>query len=143
RHPAISRVQSKELLDAAFRADFERNGPSMYRLMRTMFDRYRQYGRDADLRVRARVTRAATELRGTYSAALWAMERYLHGVNADVSARIAGLRQDVHRELGAASRIAATVGGPLLYLSARREARRHPSGRRLEPRTFVERTNWV
>jgi hypothetical protein len=48
-----------------------------------------------------------------------------------------------HRELGAPSRIAAAAGGPLLYLSARHEARRHPSGRHLEPRTFVERTNWT
>ena len=143
RHPAISRMQSKELLDAAFRADYERNGPSLYRLMRTMFDRYRQYGRDADVRVRARVNRAAAQLRGAHSAALWAMERYLQGVNTDVSTRIADLRQSVHRELVVASRITAMVGGPLVYLSARREARRHPSGRHLEPQTFIERTNWV
>jgi hypothetical protein len=108
-------------------------------LMRTMFDRYRRYGRDADLRVRARVDRAAEQLRGTYSAALWAMERYLRDMNAGVSARIADLRAEVHRELGLASRVAAAVGGPLLYASARREGRRHPTGRHLEPRTFVER----
>ena len=143
RHPAISRVQSKELLDAAFRADFERNGPSLYRLMKTMFDRYREYGRDADLRVRARVSRAADQLRGTYGAALWAMEHYLKTANRDVSARIADLRHQVHREFGMASRIAATVGGPLLYLSARRDATRHPSGQHLEPQTFFERTNWA
>jgi len=141
RHPAISRVQSKELLDAAFRADYERNGPSMYRLMRTMFDRYRRYGRDADLRVRARVERAAAQLGGGYSAALWAMERYLKDMNATVGARVAALRRDIHREFGPLSRAAAAVGGPLLYWSARREAMRHPRGRRLEPRTFVERTS--
>lgn len=138
RHPAISRAQAKQLLYAAFRADYERNGPSLYRLMRTMFDRYRQYGRDADPRVRARVERAASQLRGSYAAALWAMEAFLRDVNAPVSARIAAFRRELHRELGTASRIAAAVGGPLLYLSARREARRYPSGRRLEPRTFVE-----
>ena len=143
RHPAISRVQSKELLDAAFRTDYDRNGPSLYRLMRTIFDRYLEYGRDADLRVRARVSRAAEQLRGTYGAALWAMERYLRSANSDVSARIADLRHHVHREFGLASRIAATVGGPLLYLSARREARLHPSGKHLEPQTFIERTNWA
>lgn len=31
RHSAISREQSKMLLDAAFRADYEPNGPSLYR----------------------------------------------------------------------------------------------------------------
>jgi radical SAM superfamily enzyme YgiQ (UPF0313 family) len=137
-HPAISRPQSREILDAAFRADYERNGPSLYRLMRTMFDRYRRYGNDADLRVRARVARGAAQLRGGYAAALWAMERYLRRRNPDVSARIAALRRDLHRELGATSRIVAALGGPLLYWSASREARR-PRGSTLEPRTFVER----
>ena len=81
RHPAISPEQSKTLLDGAFRADFERNGPSLYRLMRTMFERHRRYGEDGDARVRARVQRAAAQLRGGYSAALWAMERYLRDTN--------------------------------------------------------------
>jgi hypothetical protein len=57
--------------------------------------------------------------------------------------RIGALRRDIHRELGGASRLAAALVGPLLYWSARRDASRHPSGRRLEPRTFVERTNWA
>ena len=48
------------------------------------------------------------------------------------------IRQFV-RELGAKSRVAATLGGPPLYWSARHEGPRYPSGRRLEPRIFVER----
>jgi hypothetical protein len=138
-HPAISREQSKTLLDAAFRADYARNGPSLYRLMRTMLHRHRLYGHDADVRVRARVARAASQLRGGYAAALWAMERYLRGVNPEVGRRIAALRADLHRELGAVSRVAATIGGPLLYWTSIREGSRYPSGRRLEPPTFVER----
>lgn len=139
RHPAISAEQSKTLLDGAFRADFERNGPSLYRLMRTMFERYRHYGHDADPRVRARVWRAACQLRGGYSAALWAMERYLAETNPAVSERIGALRRDVHRELGWRSRLAAALGGPFVYWSSRRDAARYPAGRPLEPRTFVDR----
>lgn len=141
RHAAISPEQSKTILDRAFRADFERNGPSLYRLMRTMFVRYRRYGEDADPRVRARVGRAGAQLRGGYSAALWAMERYFRETNPAMSARIGSLREDIHRELGGGSRLAAALGGPLVLWSARREATRYPQGRRLEPRTFVERTN--
>jgi hypothetical protein len=77
-------------------------------------------------------------LRGGYAAALWAMERYLRRRNPAVSARIAALRRDVHRELGGRSRLVAALGGPLLYWSARREGRR-PRGSVLEPRTFIER----
>jgi hypothetical protein len=34
------------------------------------------------------------------------------------------------------------VAGPVLLWAARRDARRFPSGRRLEPVTFLERRNW-
>jgi radical SAM superfamily enzyme YgiQ (UPF0313 family) len=138
-HPAITREESKAFLDAAFRADYERNGPSLFRLMRTMFQRHRLYGHDADPRVRARVARGAAQLRGGYAAALWAMQRYLRRSNPVVSGKIAALRAELHRDFGARSRFAAACGGPLLYLSAKRDAWRHPKGRRLEPRTFVER----
>ena len=37
-HAAISREQSKPLLDWAFRRDYELNGPSVYRLARTMME---------------------------------------------------------------------------------------------------------
>jgi radical SAM superfamily enzyme YgiQ (UPF0313 family) len=143
RHPAISREQSKTFLDGAFRADFERNGPSLYRLMRTMFERYRRYGADRDARVRARVRRAAAQLRGGYMGALWAMERYLRPTNPAVSARVGELRGEMGREFGALSRLTAASLGPVLAWSARHEASRFPRGRPLEPRTFVERTNWA
>ncbi len=38
QHAAISRDDSKRFLDWAFRRDFERNGPSLYRMCRTMLD---------------------------------------------------------------------------------------------------------
>ena len=37
KHAAISRDQSKEFLDWAFRHDFERNGPSLFRICETIF----------------------------------------------------------------------------------------------------------
>ena len=39
RHAAISREDSKKFLDGAFRRDFERNGPSIYRICRTTLER--------------------------------------------------------------------------------------------------------
>lgn len=101
RHAAISRDQSKVLLDRAFRLDFERNGPSLFRLMQTIMQRWRSYRADGDPRVRARVEVAATQLRGGYGAALWAMERYLRAGNPSVSERIraaAGHRTRVWRD---------------------------------------------
>jgi hypothetical protein len=140
-HPAISRDESKSLLDMAFRLDFERNGPSLYRLMRTAFEGWRRYHDDPDPRVRARVAADGRQLRTGYGAALWAMEKFLRDGNREVSERIRDLRKTLEHEFGAVSRITNAVAGPVLLWSARREAR-HPGGRRLEPPTFLERRNW-
>jgi hypothetical protein len=75
--------------------------------------------------------------------ALWAMERYLRPTNPAVSARVGELRGEMGREFGALSRLTAASLGPVLAWSARHEAARFPRGRPLEPRTFVERTNWA
>jgi radical SAM superfamily enzyme YgiQ (UPF0313 family) len=143
RHPAISRDESKRLLDRAFRLDFERNGPSLYRLMRTMMEGVRKYGQDHDPRVRERLSAAAEQLRTSYGAALWAMEKYLRESNTVVSGRIRELRLQVERELGGLSTYVNHLLGPVLLWSSRRDARRFPAGRPIEPRTFVDRTNWA
>jgi len=142
KHAAISREQSKPLLDWAFRLDYERNGPSIYRLARTMMEGWRRYRNDPDPRVRKRARDYGRDLRRGYGAALFAMEKYLRKSNAGVSAKIHGLRKDMERELGGLTRWVDRVGGPVMLWAARRDARRFPRGRRLEPMTFFERRNW-
>jgi hypothetical protein len=142
-HAAIGASDSKKFLDYAFRRDFERNGPSLFRLVRTMFERWKRYGQEADPRIRARVERAGRQIETGYGAALWAMEKYFRTTNADVSARIREVRREVEREMGAVATLVTRSLGPLLLWTSRRDARRHPAGRRLEPRTFVERANWT
>jgi radical SAM superfamily enzyme YgiQ (UPF0313 family) len=138
QHPAISREESKRLLDWAFRLDYERNGPSVFRLMRTTLQGWRRYREDDDPRVRARVAAEGRRLRW-HTAALGAMERCLRSTNAQVSERIRYLYEEIERELGGLARWVRTLGAPPLAWSARREARRFPEGRRLEPPTFVDR----
>jgi hypothetical protein len=138
QHPAISRDASKTLLDRAFALDFERNGPSLYRLMRTMHQRWSRYATDADPRVRARVGMAATQLKTGYGAALWAMERYLRPMNPGMSERIRALRGATEREFGVLTTTLNRTLGPVLFWASQRYARRYPEGQRREPRTFVE-----
>jgi radical SAM superfamily enzyme YgiQ (UPF0313 family) len=142
RHPFISRDQSKSLLDWAFRRDFEQNGPSLYRLARTMMAGWRRYRNDRDPRVRARLARQRHELTNGYGAALWAMEKYLRTSNRQVSDRVRELRLELEHEFGLLCRTVNHVVGPVLLWGARREARRFPAGRPIEPRTFIERRNW-
>ena len=138
-HPAISRDQSKVFLDRAFRRDYERNGPSLYRLIRTMAEGWRRHRDDPDPRVRRRVTLEGRQLQYGYGAPLWAMEKYLRPSNPEISERIGDLRRGLERDLGRLSAWINRSAGTALLWSARREARLHPAGRRLEPRTFVTR----
>jgi radical SAM superfamily enzyme YgiQ (UPF0313 family) len=143
QHSAISREESKSLLDWAFRRDFERNGPSIYRIVRTTFEGWLRYKDDPDPRVRARFAWEARSLRDGYAAALWAMEKHLRGANNAVAERIRTLRQELGREFGFFSRVLTQALGPLLLWSVRREQKRLAAGISYEPRTIIERRNWT
>jgi radical SAM superfamily enzyme YgiQ (UPF0313 family) len=143
RHGAISREDSKRFLDWAFWRDFERNGPSLYRLCQTMLRGWRRYKNHPDLRVRERFAREVKKLSGAYNAALWVMEREFKKVNCSVSDQIHKLRRDVEKEFPVVARLTAASLGPVLLWSTRREEKRLASGRTYEPPTFIERRNWV
>ena len=143
QHAAISREDSKKFLDEAFRRDFERNGPSIYRICRTTFNGWLRYKNDPDARVRARFAWEARSLKDGYAAALWAMEKNLRTANPEVSEKIRALRREVGQEFGLMSRVATLVVGPLLLWSSRREGRRLAQGHTYEPQTIVERRNWA
>ena len=142
-HAAISRDQSKAFLDAAFLRDFERNGPSLYRICRTTLAGWKRYKNHPDPRVRGRFEWEARALKGAYSGLLWAMERRLERTNRAVSAQVRTLRQEIEREFGVVSKVAARALGPLLLWSSAREEKRLASGQTYEPQTIVERRNWV
>jgi radical SAM superfamily enzyme YgiQ (UPF0313 family) len=141
QHEHIARADSKSWLDFAFQRDFAVNGPSLFRIMRTMYEGWKRYGQDSDERVRARFTGEADNLRRGYGAALWAMQRYLRGSNQTISERIADLRRQIESEFGVVSRVIDCAIGPLLLWSARREGSTYPEGRPLEPQTFIDRRN--
>jgi radical SAM superfamily enzyme YgiQ (UPF0313 family) len=142
RHAAISRDDSKRFLDWAFWRDFELNGPSLYRMCRTMLQGWRRYKDYPDPRVRERFRRDVTKLGSAYHAALWAMEREFKTVNEKVSEQIRSLRREIQSEFPVVSRVTSIVMGPFLLWSTRREERRLAHGQTYEPPTFVERRNW-
>jgi len=142
RHAAISREESKRFLDWAFWRDFERNGPSLYRMCRTMLEGWKRYKDDPDARVRERFARDAEKLKTAYNAALWAMEREFGKVNREVSQQIYGLRMEIEAEFGGAARIVSRVVGPVLWWTTWREERRLAEGKTYEPPTILERANW-
>ncbi len=142
-HAAISREDSKRFLDWAFWRDFERNGPSLYRMCQTMLLGWRRYKDYPDPRVRERFAREMKKLSSAYNAALWVMEKEFRKVNRQVSAKIHTLRREVEKEFPVMARLTAASLGPILLAAARREERRLASGKTYEPPTFLERRNWV
>jgi len=142
-HAAISREDSKRWLDFAFRRDFERNGPSIYRICRTTLDGFQRYKNDADSRVRERFAREARALSSGYAAALWAMERHLRKSNTQVADKVRKVRVEIGREYGWVSRAVVSVLGPYLTWTAGREGRRLAEGMTYEPPTIIERRNWT
>ncbi len=143
RHAAISRDDSKRFLDWAFWRDFERNGPSLYRMCRTMLQGWQRYKNHPDPRIRERFTRDVKKLSSAYNAALWVMEREFKSVNRSVSERIHNLRREVEHEFPVVARLTAAFLGPILLWSTRREEKRLAKGCTYEPPTFLERRNWL
>jgi radical SAM superfamily enzyme YgiQ (UPF0313 family) len=143
KHDAISREDSKRFLDWAFWHDFERNGPSLYRMCQTMLQGWQRYRNYPDPRVRERFSREMDKLKSGYNAALWAMEHQFRAVNRNVSEKIQQLRKEVESEFGITAWISSRAMGPILWWTSRREERRLAKGKTYEPPTFLERTNWV
>jgi radical SAM superfamily enzyme YgiQ (UPF0313 family) len=143
RHPAISHDDSKRFLDLAFWRDFERNGPSLYRMCRTMLGGWKRYRDYPDARVRERFAREMKKVSTAYSAALWAMERQFRNVNKQVSDDIRSLRREIQKEYPLVGRATAGLLGPLLLWTTRREEKRLAAGHTYEPPLVIERTNWA
>jgi len=143
KHAAISRDDSKRFLDWAFWRDFEANGPSLYRISRTLLAGWKRYKDWPDARVRERFTREMHKLNGVYSSALWAMERQFRKVDVRVSDQIGALREEFKLESGIVSRLMPAMLGPILLWSTRREEKRLARGKTYEPPTILERRNWA
>jgi hypothetical protein len=141
-HRAISAPESKKFLDWAFLRDYERNGPSLYRICRTTLEGWKRYRDDPDERVRRRFVWESRRLRDVYCAMLWAMERRLRAANQTISVRIGALRREVEQEFGIKTLLVGRLLGPVLAWTAGREEKRLAAGLSLEPPTIVERRNW-
>jgi len=143
QHAAISRDDSKKFLDWAFWRDFERNGPSIFRICRTTLEGWKRYKNDPDQRIRERFAREVAALKITYGGLLWAMERQLREKNLAISQQIRVLRRDIADEFGWVSRFASKLIGPVMLWTTRREEKRLARGVTYEPKMIIERRNWA
>ena len=143
RHAAITREDSSKFLNWAFRRDFERNGPSLFRVCRTTFEGWKRHKNDPDPRVRERFQREARLLRHVWAAVLWAIERRIGKDNGPVALQVRALRRELEQEFGLVAAIAGRLLGPILWWTSLREEKRLAAGRSYEPSTIIGRRNWV
>ena len=137
RHPHIRDGQETEFLLHAFQRDFEVNGPSVVRIIRTMLRGWKCYKNDPNPRIHARFAYAAANLPVKYAGALWAARRRYQN---DPHRRelISQVLDELIAEFGWKSRLAAPIVGRYLYHTLCCEEQRLQDGWTYEPPTFFE-----
>jgi radical SAM superfamily enzyme YgiQ (UPF0313 family) len=137
RHQHIPEGMEAEMIVRAFQRDFEVNGPSVVRIVRTTLAGYRRYKDHPDLRIRRRLAWDARELGTTFSAVVGAARRRYRNDPA-LRAKMDAILNDLYAEFGWKSRLFAAVGGRYVQWTMRREERRLARGWAYEPPTFYE-----
>ena len=140
RHPHIPAGMESEFMLRAFDRDFERNGPSTLRIVRTTLAGWKRYKNHTDARVRRRFAWEARELGTTFAAAV-AGAKFYYRHNPAMRAKMDALLKELHAEFGWKSRLMSLVGGAYVYAKLRSEEKRLNSGWTYEPPTFYEKND--
>lgn len=138
RHPAIPAGQETGYLIRAFQADFEANGPSIIRVLRTTLRGWLKHRRHPEIRVRRRFEHEARHLAGAWVAGLWATIRWSRRNNPRLTRRLEVVLRQVEHAFGLKAVLTARLLGPFLYYMILRENRRLQNGQTYEPRTFFD-----
>ena len=137
RHPHMRDGEETEFLLRAFQRDFEINGPSIVRIIRTLLWGWKRYKHHPNPRIRARFAHEAANLPVKYAGALWAARRRYRD-DPHRFQLISLVLDELYAEFGWTARLAAPIVGFRLYHALRREERRLKSGWTYEPPTFFE-----
>ncbi len=137
RHKHIRNGREEGYLLKAFQQDFEINGPSLARLIRTLLTGWQRYKNHSNPRIRRRYDREVHPLRSTYAGAVWAMRHYFRH-DKRIFRKMDRLLKDIYREFGWKTRIAGPTVGIYAYGSLIKEERRLANGWRYEPACLYE-----
>lgn len=137
RHPHIKPGQETEFLLRAFARDYQQNGPSVVRIVRTVLHGWRRFKNHPDSRIRARFAYEAANLPVRYAGVLWASRRrFRHDPHR--YKLISQVLDELYAEFGWRARVAAPLAGRYLYRQLVREERRLANGWTYEPPTYYE-----
>jgi len=137
RHQHIPNGREEQFILDAFQRDFEVNGPSLARLIRTLLKGWKKYEHYPDKRIRDRFAWEVKPLRTTYAAAVWAMKKRFR-TNKPMAAKMNSLLQEIYETFGWKTRIIAPLAGRYVYAVLKKEERRLANGWTYEPGSFYE-----
>jgi len=136
-HSHITDGRESEFIQRAFDRDFEVNGPSVARIVRTTLAGWKRYKNHPDSRIRRRYAWEARELGTAFSAAIKGIRLYYRN-NSTMRRKISAILQDLHGEFGLKSRLSAAIGGRYVLGKIRKEEKQLAAGWTYEPPMFYE-----
>lgn len=137
RHPNIRLGMDTAFLIEAFHRDFQVNGPSLARLIRTNLNAYQRSHLHPSQRVRKRILRESSPLSRDYAGVIWTMRKWYQRDPA-IRVKLHDLLEDLYREFGLVSRLAAPLIGRFLMQTLQNEQKRLERGWTYEPPCFFE-----
>jgi radical SAM superfamily enzyme YgiQ (UPF0313 family) len=137
RHPHIHDGREEQFLLEAFRRDFDINGPSLYRIIRTMLEGWKAHGLHPDRRIRKRYEWDAAPLRSSYAGAIWAMKKWYRR-NERMEKKFSDLLNDLYETFGWKTRLLAPLFGLYALTCLSREEKRLNRGWTYEPAAILE-----
>ena len=137
RHPHIPAGDEEQYLINAFGQDFQKNGPSLFRLIRTILKGWQRYQSHRDPRIRTRYQTDVKPLRSMHAGAVWAMRKWYRD-DTVLCQKLDDLLHDIYATFGLQPRIIAPVAGRYIYWAMKKEEKRLAAGWTLEPNTFFE-----
>ncbi len=138
RHPHIPAGEEADYMLRAFDRDFERNGPSTVRIIRTTLAGWKRYKNHPDARIRRRYAFEVKSLPTSWAAAVKACQLYYRD-NPAMRRQMADLLAEIYAECGWKARLAGELGGRWLLRQVRKEEKRLAEGWSYEPPTFYDR----
>ena len=116
RHSSLNDEQTARFMIKAFDRDFQVNGPSTVRIVRTGLAGWSSHKDHPDPRVRNRIRWESRNLAGRFSALAGAAEIYYRD-NPATHAKMLDLVHKLHSEFGLKSRFYSAVGGRWILAS--------------------------
>jgi len=121
----------------AFRRDFEVNGPSVMRMMRTLMNGWIKYKNHPEKRIRKRFAKEVEKMVPLNAGALWAT-RYWFKDKPIILEQMSAILKDIYNEFGFKARLSAPIVGTIALYLLRKEEKRLSANHTYEPPTFYE-----